>query len=94
LKCFLINVLAISGNLEDFFFSTKKTKTFPPEGEGEVGYPIFFLPQSFFVCEFKPHAKFHDTRTSPSGRKVCVCGGQWVGGWLRVNLVLRLGPNP
>ena len=41
--------------------------------------PIFFLPQILFFCELKPHAKFRNPRTTPSGRKVCV-GGGWVGG--------------
>ena len=41
-----------------------------------------------FFGELKPHAKFHNPRTTLSGKKVCV--GGW---WLRVNLVLRFGPN-
>ena len=34
----------------------------------------FFLPQILFFCDLKLHAKFHNPRRTPSGRKVC--GGE------------------
>ena len=33
---------------------------------------FFSRIKSFFFCELEPHAKFHDPRTIPSGRKVRV----------------------
>ena len=35
----------------------------------------FFHLKSYFFGELKPHAKFHNPRTTLSGRKVCVGGG-------------------
>ena len=87
---FLIKVLAISGNSEHFsFFATnKKFKNHPPRGEGSGVFPQMFSHLNCFLfCNLKPNAKFHNTRTTPSGRKVCV------GGSVEVNLLLRFGPN-
>ena len=39
---------------------------------GLGGVPqIFFRHKSYFFCELGPHTKFHNPRTTPSGRKVC-----------------------
>ena len=35
---------------------------------------FLFYPKSSFFCYLKLHAKFHNPRTTPSGRKVC--GGE------------------
>ena len=48
----------------------------------------FWLELEDWVGELKTHAKFHNPRTTLSGRKVFVGGGG-----LKVNLVLRSGPN-
>ena len=34
----------------------------------------FVHPKSYFFCDLKLRAKFHNPRTTPSGRKVC--GGE------------------
>ena len=40
-------------------------------GGGLGGVPlIFFHPKSYFLCDLKPHAKFHNPTITPSGRKV------------------------
>jgi hypothetical protein len=31
---------------------------------------VYFSTQILFFCELKPHAKFQNPRTNPSGRKV------------------------
>ena len=43
------------------------------EDEGGGGVPQIFFShhKSYFFFELGPHAKFHNTRTTPSGRKVC-----------------------
>ena len=33
-------------------------------------FPNFFSPQILFFCDLKPHAKFQNPRSIPSGRKV------------------------
>ena len=45
----------------------------PPQG-ARGGGPNFFYPKSYFFCDLKPRAKFHNPRTIPSWRKVC--GGE------------------
>jgi hypothetical protein len=47
----------------------KNNKKCPLRGLGWV--PIFVYPKSYFFCDLKLHAKFHNNSTTPSGRKVC-----------------------
>jgi hypothetical protein len=58
---FLINFLAISGDLITFCLKKKK-KNRPPGAGG--------FPQILFFCNLKPHAKFQKPTVTPSGRKV------------------------
>ncbi len=52
-----------------FFLGKFILKNITPIGEG--GVPFFFYPKSYFFCDLKLCAKFHNPRTTPSGRKVC-----------------------
>ena len=73
LKHFLIKVLAISGNSKDFSIFKKNLKNYPLGGGG---LPQTFVHlKSYFLGELEPHAKFHNPRTTLSGRKVYVGGG-------------------
>ena len=58
--------MAISGNSKHFLFK-KKTNRSPRLGGGPLN---FGSPELLFFSESKPHAKFHNPRTIPSGRKV------------------------
>ena len=60
-------------------------------GEKGQGGIIFFYLSSYFAL-ISLYTNFHDPRTIPSGRKVCVGGGWWVV-VLKVTLVLALVQN-
>jgi hypothetical protein len=65
-----INFFAILGDSKHFScFPKKNLKNWPPREQG--GSRNFFLhPQSYFLCDLKPHGKFWNTKITPSGRKV------------------------
>ena len=62
------------------------------KGSGGGGGIIFFYLSSYFAL-ISLHTNFHDPRTIPSGRKVCV-GGWVVGGGVEGNFSVSFGPKP
>ena len=55
------------------------------------GHYFFYLLSYFALISL--HTNFHDPRTIPSGRKVCV-GGWVVGGGVEGNFSVSFGPKP
>jgi hypothetical protein len=66
-KKFIINSEILYYFFPPWWHMKKNIKKGPPRVRGE--FQIFVYPKSYFLCDLKLHAKFHNPRTTPSGRK-------------------------